>query len=396
MAVATNKALADLAEYLSAQGNEVHVICSGPHFSEETPNSLSSKKTHNGVYIHRIAQLKAGNWNSPINIAYYFISAGILAIQLSGKLDAIVTLDFPPLLGIWGNIIQLITAGRVKHICWIMDMLTESRFLLGLWQKEKLVHRLVDYLHVLPSRYASLNIVLGKCMRERLINRHADPSRIKVIGMWHDSNLIKPIKLQPSQKAQILNNELAEKFIVMYSGNADRIHDLGVVCKSILALKDNSLIHFVFVGNSDEILKLESFAFHHNLKNFTRLEPVAWDKLNFILSVANLHLVALKDGLQGICVPSKLYGIMASAKPVIFIGPKESQSAIDIIESQAGFVIHPSDSELLTSTIISLANNISECQHLSNNAYQNFMQNYDYPIRCSLWEEALQMSINNH
>jgi hypothetical protein len=48
--------------------------------------------------------------------------------------------------------------------------------------------------------------------------------------------------------------------------------------------------------------------------------------------------------MAGLSVPSKLYGIMAAGRPVIFIGPEQSEVAFVIKEAQCGQVIHPGDS----------------------------------------------------
>jgi hypothetical protein len=47
--------------------------------------------------------------------------------------------------------------------------------------------------------------------------------------------------------------------------------------------------------------------------------------------------------MAGLSVPSKLYGIMAAARPVIFIGPNQSEVARIIKQAQCGHVIRPGD-----------------------------------------------------
>jgi glycosyltransferase involved in cell wall biosynthesis len=69
----------------------------------------------------------------------------------------------------------------------------------------------------------------------------------------------------------------------------------------------------------------------------------AKERLRFSLSAADVHLVTLKSEMAGLSVPSKLYGIMAATRPVIFIGPDESEVSLVIKEAQCGDVIRPGD-----------------------------------------------------
>jgi colanic acid biosynthesis glycosyl transferase WcaI len=390
---ATNRVLTDLAEYLAAEGHEVHVICSGPNPKPQDPAAPTNQKIHNGVHIHRVATFGfpgfgVAHWSSSIALLNFFLVSGILMLLRSYQFDVIVTLDYPPGLGVWGTLAQWITFGKTRHVCWIMDMITESRFQLGVWQRNCWKHWLIDFLHILPSRFAALNIVLGDCMRDRLSHRGIEKTRTQKIGIWHYSSVVAPIT--STEKPAFLKPELAEKFIVMYSGNAGVMHSFDAVQDAMFSLREDCTIQFVFVGDSAAISKLENFAATNHLTNFTRLDPVAWEALNQLLSAGAVHLVTLREGMQGICVPSKLYGIMAAGKPVIFVGPQESQAAKDILAGQAGFVIPTSDSEKLVSVLRHLASSPSECDRLGNNAYDSFSKNHDCPIRCQQWEHTLQ------
>jgi hypothetical protein len=57
--------------------------------------------------------------------------------------------------------------------------------------------------------------------------------------------------------------------------------------------------------------------------------------------VADAHLISLRTPFVGISVPGKLYGIMASARPALFVGPTACESAETIVEARCGAVIDP-------------------------------------------------------
>jgi len=269
-----------------------------------------------------------------------------------------------------------------------MDMIPESRFELGLWHINNPLHRLIDYVHALPYRYAARCIVLGQCMKERLLRHHINPSKISVIGMWHYSRDIAPLPFGWHSLNTMLH--LGGKFIVMYSGHASSLHSMKTIQDVILGLRNSGHIHFVLVGNSAILLELEAYAQTNNFHNVTRLEPVEWQDLSSLLGTGHIHLVALKEDMNGLCVPSKLYGVLAAGRPAIFIGSTESQAAIDLLAADAGFVFSSDESERIIETIQDLQLHPEICEQLGKNARTYFLQHYDYPVRCNLWDKVLQ------
>jgi len=56
-----------------------------------------------------------------------------------------------------------------------------------------------------------------------------------------------------------------------------------------------------------------------------------------VLSAADAHIVTIKRGLEGVVVPSKMYGILAAGKPIVAVAPKETD-VVSIGEKQ-GFAV---------------------------------------------------------
>ena len=75
------------------------------------------------------------------------------------------------------------------------------------------------------------------------------------------------------------------------------------------------------------------------------------DRLPLSLSSADLHVVGLAKGLAGYVVPSRLYGILSAARPVVVAADEESETARIVAEVGCGLVIPPGRPELLARTI---------------------------------------------
>jgi colanic acid biosynthesis glycosyl transferase WcaI len=67
------------------------------------------------------------------------------------------------------------------------------------------------------------------------------------------------------------------------------------------------------------------------------------EQLAIHLRSANLHLVSLEAAWTGTMLPSKLQGIFAGSRPVVFIGDARSSLARWIRESGGGWVVKPGD-----------------------------------------------------
>jgi colanic acid biosynthesis glycosyl transferase WcaI len=393
---ATNRALTSLTQYLASQGHEVKVICAGPNPRDLDPHGATNQSMHEGVAIHRICNLNIPalgiGWQSPVNVIRFFWLAGLLTLFWRYRYDVIVTLDLPPGMGLWGTIAQALTLGRTRHVCWLMDMLTESRFELGLWRTNHPLHRLINHLQIWPYRHASQCIVLGDCMKERLVRHHVRPEKIAVIGMWHYSSEIRPVSFGSIGLANL--HHLANKFIVMYAGYASNMNPFDTVQSVIWALRDEPNIHFVLVGDSPPLIAVEADAKVHNCQNVTRLDPVEWQELSALLGTGHVHLVTLKAQMSGLCVPSKLYGILAAGRPAIFIGSAQSQAAVDLLAADAGFVLSEDQVTNIAQMIQYLQQHPEVCQQLGDNAHKNFLRHYDYSVRCGQWDEVLRRISN--
>jgi hypothetical protein len=84
--------------------------------------------------------------------------------------------------------------------------------------------------------------------------------------------------------------------------------------------------------------------------------------------------------MAGLSVPSKLYGIMAAGRPMIFIGPKESESAMVIGEAKCGQVIIPGDIDGGVSALMTYYRHRDEIGRQGQAARQYFERHYERTI----------------
>ena len=109
------------------------------------------------------------------------------------------------------------------------------------------------------------------------------------------------------------------------------------------------------------------------------------NQLHASLSVADAHLVSLRNEMTGICVPGKLYGAMASARPVLFVGPGHCEVADTIREADCGRTFVPGEGASLAATIQELANDPQIAIGMGERALATFSSEYDREACCAQW-----------
>ena len=91
------------------------------------------------------------------------------------------------------------------------------------------------------------------------------------------------------------------------------------------------------------------------LGNFRFLPYQPRDTLEDSLAAADVHLISLLPDLEGFIVPSKLYGILAAGRPLIFIGDPDGETARVIRAGQCGRIVRVGDEQALADSLRRLA-----------------------------------------
>src|SRR5205807_2376597 len=98
----------------------------------------------------------------------------------------------------------------------------------------------------------------------------------------------------------------------------------------------------------------------------------AQEALQYSLSAGDIHLVTLRPEMEGLSVPSKVYGIMAVGRPVVFIGPEGSEVASLIREAGCGEVFSPAENKEAALALLALAQDAERRERLGMSGRRYF------------------------
>lgn len=251
----------------------------------------------------------------------------------------------------------------------------------------RILHALNDF----GYRNACFIVDLGTFMKQRLVARRVVPERLHTIPVWSHKNEVEPVRRKDNPLIRELG--LSDRFVVMYSGNAGLVHRFEEVLLAMKRLKDDPDVYFLFVGAGPRRGEIESYAREHGIHNFRYLDYFDRSQLKLSLSIADVHLLTLRDSAAGIAVPGKLYGIMASARPVLMVGPEASEPGETIRKEDCGFVVDPTRADNAVDSVIdhihTLQQDAALAKHLGSNGRRAFLTNYEKDVACRQWESLL-------
>ena len=274
----------------------------------------------------------------------------LLKALLLPRADVVVTKTDPPMLLVVGPFLKLLKGSRTIH--WAQDLYPEVAEEVGVFSKNGVIAGVLRRISTLSMRNHDLTFAVGRCMQERLKERGIPQEKIRIVQNVGVEQEILPIPL--GKNAFRLSHGLEGSFVVMYSGNMGRAHDFDTILDAARWLQDQgeSSILFLFVGSGPGESSLRREVSLAGLKNVHFFPPQPSELLSESLGAADLHLVTMKSEMSGLVVPSKFYGVMASGRPCLFIGPEDSEVARVIRESRVGMVIPPGEGLSLASAIL--------------------------------------------
>jgi glycosyltransferase involved in cell wall biosynthesis len=350
---ATSQLLTDLCEDLVREhGCRVSVVAGVPLLPAATAAPMRGvlrREAHHGVQILRARGTRLSKRRfvgRATNYVTYFMSACYAGLRLD-RPDVVVALTDPPIIGLaaW------LTGRRfgVPLVMLFQDLFPEVTALLDDFRSET-VDAALQRVNRFLVRRAACNVALGETMRQRLIDgKGAPPERTTIIANWADTAAIVPgPKRNPFSEAQ----GLADKFVVMHSGNIGLSQNLETLVEAASLLRDVPDIQVVFVGEGVRKADLQAQARVLGLTNVTFLPFTPRERLSESFATADIFVIALHRGLAGYIVPSKLYGILAAGRPFVAAVEDECEVASIVRAQQCGRLAEPGNARDLADQIL--------------------------------------------
>lgn len=373
-------------ERLAIRGYKVKVFCGFPDKSYQ--NTVSRLQVHNGVEVERLGfrlSSRKNYLNRALCYASYMICLfpKLLFAEAGTRFFAVTN---PPFLAWVLALVSLIRRHRFTFM--FLDLHPEGMIVLESLSGQVWYVRLWKYLNGLSYRRADKLLVLGRDMVPILSNGYGIKNEIfRYVPHWSALEFKKPMSFSASKFPQIWG--VSDSFVVQYSGNMGLWHDIDAFVMAAKKLESHINIQFVFVGDGVRKKRAMSLAREIGVKNIHWKEFVPLSELSESLAACHLALISLNKNLEGVAVPCKLYGILASGRPAIAQVPEKSEVAMTVLENRCGLVVKPGDIEGLVDAIYKLSIDRTAVEQMSIAAFKAYTEFYQIENAVNILEREL-------
>lgn len=358
---ATSQLLTDVARDLAERGHEVFAVCGASGYAVQSGGRAPA------VTIFRVksSQFKRGKVGRIASYASFHAGALVRVLSMP-KPDLVMTLTTPPLISLVGTIAKKLRGS--EHFIWEMDMYPDVAVDLKYMSRTGWIAKATGALADWSRTHADGIIALGECMKQRLQARGVDSKRVFVAENWADGQAVVPLPRPNSEDGRL---------VLLYSGNLGLAHDLDTLTAAMLKLRSDERFEFAFAGSGSRTRELASFVAEQNLGNVSLRPYVERESLGKSLAAGDIGLVTQRPECCGSVVPSKVYGLLAAGRPVLFVGPRNATPAQIISRFECGWHIECGDAAGLTELLLRLADRRQEIVLAGINARRALDQHFD-------------------
>lgn len=389
--VATAQMSKDLADHLVRSGHRVTAVASRSVYGKQGAvlpkrEAVGVEGSDRTIEVCRVGSSvfgKAGYLARVADFGLWYLLAGWRVLTLQ-KPDVIVSFTTPPFVAGVGIVSRWLRGS--KAVYWVMDLYPDLPVACGVMKAKSPVTKFFEGVNRFLLKHSDADVVLGRCMRDRVLDKGVKADKIELIPVWAIDTDLEPT----SSSAYRQEWGLGDETVVMYSGNFGIGHDATTICGAMEALKHNNDIRFEFVGGGKRRDEVETFIAAREVTNAQWHDYAPRERLGESLSVGDIHLVSLREGVEGIMVPSKLYGILAVERPAIFIGNPTSEIARVLLEHDCGLVVREGDVEGLVAAIEELAGDPQRRRAMGRRGREAVLNVFDRASACDKWLEVIE------
>ena len=314
--------MAETVVNVLAKNNDVTILCGRPSYdpTEGRPWRLFQTEGTANRQVVRVGSTDFPRLRMKRRVLNY-LTYTALAIPraLFTPCDAVLAMTDPPFEGIIGAFVAMLK--RKPYFYNIRDMYPDMA-VGGSIVKPGVLARVWEKLHRWALRRATTVIVLGEDMRKRILAKGVRPERIEIVRDGAD--IVPADSPQPQLDPEVIQTIRGDfRFVLLHAGN---LGFYGAWSTLVIAAKQlaSDGIGFVFVGEGAQRAEIEVLA--DGARNIRFLPFFPSNKVPSVLAAPDAHLITVRRGLEGVVVPSKMYGILAAGKPIVAVAPWETDA----------------------------------------------------------------------
>ncbi len=386
---ATSQMLSDLAFGLARAGYDIGVVTSRQRY-DDPGAELPASETVDGVAIYRIWTSRFGRGRMAgraLDYLTFYLSAAIAVLRIVRRGDVVVVKTDPPLLSVVIGPVARMRGAFVVN--WWQDVFPEVATALGVRGFGGMLGTMARALRNGSLRRATMNVAIGERMASapRSAGGSANPDcdhpqlggrRCRDAGRFGIES--------PSRTAG-----------AWPGSSSSATPEISAACTTAMTLIDaadrlrsDSDIVFLFIGGGHQLDAMRRGIESRGLTDrFMFLPYQPREELRESLGVPDVHWLSLRPELEGLVVPSKLYGILAAGRPVIMVGAADGEVGAIVRAAGCGVCVEQGDGAGLAAAIARLRSESGQRMDMGGNARQLLTARFDKAIALQAWRRCL-------
>lgn len=397
----------EMAEWLVAQGHEVRVVTAPPYYpqwkvDEGYTNGWGKDKIRGArlkrqvvrqnlslapVLVYRCplwVPSKPSGLKRLLHLASFTLSSfPIMLCQVFWQPDVVLVVEPPLFCAPQAWLVARFSGAKAwLHI---QDFEVDAAFDLGILRADWLKRWVLIAERCLMRRFDRVSTISAK-MLDRLGNKGVASDSIVLFPNWIDLGEIHPLAIESSFRSSL--GISTSQIVALYSGNMGEKQGLEIVLEAAVKLKENANIRFVLCGDGAAKVCLQ--------KKYAGLANVVWlplqplEKLNDLLNMADVHLLPQRGDVADLVMPSKLLGMLASARPVLTTAARNTQ--VGDLVSQCGLLVSLEDT--FADALLELAGDSELRSHFGEVGRSIAASNFSKEIVLKQFEQELIKVVN--
>lgn len=386
-----------LCERLITYGHRVTVVTAFPHYerfqvANEYRGKLMEHGWHKGMEVIRLYVYANSKKEQMINRLLSYLSFNFLAtmtnILIDTSYDVILCTNGSFFTGVTAHLIG--GPKGVPFIYNVQDLYPDVPVKAGQLRNKQAI-AVLNRIERFMYKKASHVTVISPSLHRNLLGKGVSREKLSVIPNFVDTSFIRPL---PKKNEFSVKHNLTDKFVIAHAGNIGYVYDLEALLDAAKLLIEKKDILFLIIGEGVAKRDLVKKAQKLNLSNVRFLPFQPKEDLPWIRASSDVQVSLYKHGSAADSMPSKVYEIMASGRPLLASADAKSDVSNLIKETGCGICIEPGDPVKLADTIVSLYRDPTKRQTMGHYGRDHAVTSYSRDAVVSRYNDLLYKVVN--
>lgn len=382
----------DLAERLVEAGHAVTVVTTFPHYDinriwDRYRGRLVQRERNGNLDVFRTYVYLPQRKTNIVGRVWSYLSFNVLSFLvglITGPCDVVLA-PSPPLTN--GGVAWLLSRLKgARFVYNVQDIYPDVAIKLGVLKSRRAI-AFFSWLERFIYRKADAITVISEGFRRNLLAKGVPEEKLQLIHNFVDTKFMVP---RPRHNRFSRDHGLDNRYVALFAGNVGLSQGLSTVLEASRLLQPHPDILCLIVGDGAGKADLVTQVEQAGLANVRFLPFQPRSMLPDMYATADVCLVPLKHGIAENSVPSKVYTIMAAARPLIASIDEGSDVWQFVQETGCGLVVPPEDPNAVADAILSLYHNRSLGREMGLKARDRVERDYTPQIVADKYTELFR------